>query len=203
MWVKDIFTKKKREKSNTVAWRVLLIGGILGLIASVVLTIEKIHLLENPGVALSCDFNPLFNCSTVMQTWQASVFGFPNMILGLIGYSVVLTIAVAALGGVKYPRWFLLLGNLGALLAAIFAYWLLFQSVYVIEVLCPWCLVVTFSMTLIIAAFTHYNLKNNTFNLKGKLQKGIDTFIGKGYHQLVVASWIVLVIALVYIKFGL
>ena len=202
MWLKNIFKSKKEEQSNTITMSIVLGSAALGLLASVVLIIEKFHLLENPGVPLACDFNALFNCSTVVQTWQASVFGFPNPILGLIGDSVLITIAVAVLSKVKFPRWFLTAANAGVLLAAIFAYWLLFQSVYVIQVLCPWCLLVTLVSTLAFAAFTHYNIVNDTFKLKGRLKDFAKTFVEKGYHQLVVASWIVIIVALVYIKFS-
>jgi hypothetical protein len=39
----------------------------------------------------------------VAQAWQVSVLGFPNAFLGLIAEPVVVTLAVAALGGVRFP----------------------------------------------------------------------------------------------------
>lgn len=203
MWFKKLLKSNQNTQVDMWIFGLMLAGGLLGLLASFVLTVEKFHLLENAGVALACDFNALFNCSTVMQTWQASAFGFPNSIIGLMSDAVVVTVAILGLARVKFPRWFLILANLGFLAGAVFAYWLLFQSVYVIEVLCPWCLLVTFATTIIIATITHYNLSHDTFRLKGKVKKFFDNFVNKGYHQLVVASWIVLVVALVYLKFSL
>lgn len=190
------------RRSNRWIFGTMLVFGVFGLIASFVLTIEKFHLLAQPDAVLSCSFNLVLNCSTVMQTWQSSVFGFPNMLIGLMAYPVVITVAVAGLAGVRFPRWFLIAANGCYLLGALFAYWLFLQSVYAIQVLCPWCLVVTFGTTLILATLTHYNLRENTFNLKKETNKKIQTFIGKDYGKLLVAAWIVLLIALVFLKFG-
>lgn len=199
----SFFGKKKRmERSDKWIFGTMLAFGIVGLAASFVLAIEKIHLLQNPDAVLSCTFNLVLNCSTVMQTWQSSVFGFPNMYIGLMAYPVVITVAVMGLAGMKFPRAFLVAANLCYFLGAIFAYWLFFQSVYVIEVLCPWCLIVTFSTTILLATITHYNLRENTFRFSKSINKSVQNFLQKDYAKLVTASWIVFMIALVFVKFG-
>lgn len=180
----------------------MLAAGLIALAAAFTLSLEEIHLLKNPDAVLSCSFNIVLNCATVMQTWQASAFGFPNMFIGLMSYAVIVTVAVIGLSGVKYPRWFLIAANIGYLLGTLFAYWLFFQSVYVIQVLCPWCLVVTFTTTLILATMTHYNLRENAFNFSKKTNKKVQTFLQKDIHKVIVASWIVLMVAIVFIKFG-
>lgn len=190
------------ERSDKWIFGTMLALGIIGLISSFVLAIEKIHLLQNPDAILSCSFNLVLNCSTVMQTWQSSVFGFPNMYIGLMAYPVVITVAIAGLVGVKFPRLFLIGANVGYLAGAIFAYWLFFQSVYVIEVLCPWCLVVTFATTILLATITHYNLRENTFKLSKAANKSVQNFLQKDYGKLATASWLVIMIALVFAKFG-
>lgn len=199
----NLFTRKDEEKRlQRSVFGVMLAGGVAALSAAFVLTLEKFHLYENPDAVLSCSFNLVLNCSTVMQTWQASVFGFPNMLIGLVAFPVVITVAVAGLAGVKFPRWFLAAANAGYLFGLIFSYWLFFQSVYAIQVLCPWCLIVTASTTLIFSAMTHYNLKLNTFNLPKKVNEPIQRFLKGGYHQMLVAAWLALMVALVFIKFG-
>lgn len=180
----------------------MAIFGFVGLAAAFVLTLEKFHLLANPDAVLSCSFNLVLNCSTVMQTWQSSVFGFPNMLIGLMGYPVVITVAIAGICGVKFPRRFLIAANLVYLLGALFAYWLFFQSLYVIQVLCPWCLIVTFSTTLLFASMTHITLKDNVFLLPKSLNRQVQSFLSKDYHKIIVAVWIVFLTALVFVKFG-
>jgi uncharacterized membrane protein len=192
----------KQKKSSQWIFGAMLAFGITGLIASFVLAFEEFHLLKNPDAVLSCSFNLVLNCATVMKTWQASAFGFPNMFIGLMGFPIVITIALLGLSQVKFPRWFLIGAEIGYVFWTLFAYWLFFNSVFVIQVLCPWCLVVTFSMTMLAATITRYNFLQNTFNFSTKVHKKITTFFEKDYDKLIVAAWVVILIALVFIKFG-
>lgn len=198
-------TKKmvvKTERSNQWIFGTMLAFGIVGLIASFVLAVEEFHLLKDPTTTLSCSFNLVLNCSTVMQTWQASVFGFPNMFIGLMAFPVVIVVAALGLAQARLPRWFYVYANVGYLLGAIFAYWLFFNSLYDIQVLCPWCLVVTFSTTLLLATITSYNLRENTFKLSKPVNGRVQLILKKDIHKLIVASWIVLMVILVVLKFG-
>jgi len=190
------------RKFRVRTFSIMLAGGLAALTAAFVLTLEKFHLYEDPNAILSCSINIVLNCTTVMQTWQSSVFGFPNMVIGLMAYAVVVTVALAGLTGVKFPRWWLIAANVGFLLGLIFSYWLFFQSLYAIQVLCPWCLIVTTSTTLIFSSMLHYNLKENTFALPKKVNDRVQRFLKGGYHQMVVLAWIALMVALVFIKFG-
>ena len=200
----NIFKKSKNEmKTEKAVLIVILAAALAALTAALVLSVEKVHLLENPDAVLSCSFNVVLNCSTVMQTPQSHVFfGIPNMFIGLMAFPVIVAIAVAGLWGVKFPRKFMVLANIGVLLGTIFAYWLFFPSLYVIQVLCPWCLIVTTACTLMLAGFVHLNLKQNNFNLNKKLNEKVQKFLTAGYHQLIVASWLVLMTVLVFVKFG-
>jgi uncharacterized membrane protein len=191
---------KKTER--TIFW-IILVAAAAALTAAFVLSLEKLELLQNPSATLSCSFNLVLDCSTVMKTWQSHVFfNIPNMYIGLMAFPVLITVAVAGLWGTRFPRKFLVAANIGVFLGTIFAYWLFFNSLYVIQVLCPWCLVVTTACTFLLAAFTHLNLRANNFNFKKKTDEKVQKFLKAGYHQLIVASWIVLMIALVFVKFG-
>ena len=74
------FGKKKAEKRHSDRWifGTMLVFAIVGLIASFVLSVEKIHLLQNPDAVIWCSINLVLDCSTVMQTWKEIVLGFPN-----------------------------------------------------------------------------------------------------------------------------
>jgi uncharacterized membrane protein len=196
------FKTSEETRTRTLTFGVMLLGGIAALAAAFVLTLEKFHLYENPDAILSCSFNLVLNCGQVMQTWQASVFGFPNMLIGLVAFPVVVTMALAGLAGVKFPRWWLIKANIGFFLGLIFAYWLFFSSVYVIQVLCPWCLIVTTATTLIFSSMLHYNLKENIFGFKKKLNDRIQRFLKGGFHQMIVLAWIALMVVLVFLQFG-
>lgn len=180
----------------------MLACGVIGLIVSFILSVEKIHLLEQPDATLSCSFNLVLNCSAVMQTWQSSVFGFPNMFIGLMAFPVVITVAVVALAGATLPRWFWRAAHVGYGLGLLFAYWLFFNSVYDIQVLCPWCLVITFTMTILFEVMTRYALRQNIWGLKEAVNRRVQVFLDKDFDKVVVVSWVALLTALVFLQFG-
>lgn len=202
--LKQAITHTGEDESTRRSFMVLLAAATIALIAAFTLSVEKIHILKDPDAVLSCSFNLVLNCTRVMETPQASVFfGIPNMYFGVVAFSVLVTVAVGYLwGGARYNARFLRAMNIGVLLGTIFAYWLFFQSVYVIQVLCPWCLLVTFSCTLMLAAVTHVTLRKNLWGLNKKANTSVQKFFAGGYHQLTVASWLVLMAVLVFIKFG-
>lgn len=191
----------KTERSNNAIFATILAASTVGLIASFVLSVEKVHLLQNPDAILSCSFNIVLNCASVMKSWQATVFGFPNSYIGLVAYSALITLAIGYFAGARYKKWFMVGAQVGATLGLIFAYWLFFQSVYVIQVLCPWCLFVTFVTTLIFEAFTRYNLRENNFNLPKYLHKRIVGWLQKDYDKFIAAAWLALMAVLVFVKF--
>lgn len=204
MKLAKLFTKmrgKDTRKSDLWIFGTIAVFASLGLLSAFILSVEKIHLIQDPDAVLSCTVNVWLNCASVMKTWQASVFGFPNSFIGLMAYPVIITLAVAKLMGAQLPRLFMFLAQVGAFLGVLFAYWLFFQSVYVIQVLCPWCLVVTFSTTLIFEALLRYNIREGNLYLPKALQQKLQVFIQKDYDKLLVAGWIVLMIALVYLQF--
>lgn len=193
--------ERSHRKSDKWIFGTMLAFGIVGLASSFTLTVERIHMLMDPAAQLSCTFNLVLNCATVMQTPQASLFGFPNPLIGLMGYSVVITVAVAGLANARFAKWFLQAALVCYGLGLIFAYWLFFQSVYVIQVLCPWCLLVTISTTFIFEALLRYNLRENTLGFSKAMHQRILQFLKRDYDKLLVAGWLVLMVALVLLKF--
>lgn len=145
----------------TAIW--LIIAGVIGWFAAFQLTQERFHLLENPGSVAGCDFSILVQCSANLESWQGSLFGFPNPILGLSGWIAPIVVGVAILAGAKFPRWFMLTFWTGILLAFIFVAWLISQSIFVLGTLCPWCMV-TWAVTIpSFVALTIQLMKNGTF----------------------------------------
>lgn len=139
----EAFGETAREaRGRTLTALVLLVGGLVGLAAAFDLTYERIASLADPDHVISCDFNPVLSCGTVMDTWQASAFGFPNPMIGLVAFPLVIFMGVLWLAKMELPRWIVLVFNLGTLAGLAFVSWLIFQSVYRIGVLCPWCMAV-------------------------------------------------------------
>jgi uncharacterized membrane protein len=123
------------------AWWIL-IAGIVGTLASSDLLIEKIEMLKNPKYVPSCSINPVLACGSVINTPQASVFGPPNPLYGVIGFTVVLVTGVLAIAKVRLPRWYWVGLMIGVGVAVVFVHWLKYQTLYEIGALCPYCMVV-------------------------------------------------------------
>lgn len=119
-----------------------ILAGAIGWWAAFQLTLEKIHLLENPEAVLGCDFSILVQCGKNLESWQGSVFGFANPILGLGGFVAPIAVGVALLAGARFDRWFWITFHLGVTGALAFVIWLISQSIFALFTLCPWCMVV-------------------------------------------------------------
>lgn len=145
-------------RRHTAAFVEMLVSSLLSLTASLVLSVEAVRLAADPASHAFCDLNAKISCSAVGLAWQSSLLGFPNAFLGLIAEPVVITLAVAALGGVRHPRWFMLAAQGVYTIGLAFAYWLFFQAYFVIGALCPWCLLVTATTTLVFFSMTRVNI---------------------------------------------
>ncbi|MFD7322328.1 vitamin K epoxide reductase family protein [Streptomyces sp. NPDC059875] len=124
--------------SRALAW-LLMITGAAGVLAAWVITIDKFKLLEDPSFQPGCSLNPVVSCGNIMKSEQAAVFGFPNPMLGLVTYGMVVAIGAGLLAGAHYRGWFWLGLNAGTLFGVGFCTWLMYQSLYEINALCLWC----------------------------------------------------------------
>lgn len=130
----------ERAAGGSRAFAVLLVlTGAAGLLASWVITLDKFKLLEDPGFTPGCSLNPVVSCGSVMTSDQASAFGFPNPMLGLVAYGVVVCVGASLLAGAAFPRWYWLAFAAGCLFGVGFVSWLQFESLYRINALCLWC----------------------------------------------------------------
>ena len=199
----DIVERVHRfRQSDTWIFSYMLMSSLISLIASLVLSVDAIELASNPGAALSCNINEVISCGKVGITWQANLFGWPNAFLGLIAEPVVITIAVASLGKVKFPRWFMFSAQVVYTIGLGFAYWLFYQSMFHINALCPWCLLVTLSTTLVFTSLTHVNIRDNNLFLPERVTNALKAGIRMGVDALVITLWLVFLIALVVLKYG-
>ncbi|MEO6200011.1 MAG: vitamin K epoxide reductase family protein [Cryobacterium sp.] len=138
----------------------LVVAGAIGFAAAFALTLDKIALLQDPNAQLSCNFSVLIGCGTNLNSPQGAIFGFPNPLIGIAAWAVVITIGMAILAGARYASWFWIGLNVGVTGAIVLVSWLIGQSIFVLDILCPWCMV-TWAVTIpVFLAVTLYNLKS-------------------------------------------
>ncbi|PIR40267.1 MAG: vitamin K epoxide reductase [Candidatus Zambryskibacteria bacterium CG10_big_fil_rev_8_21_14_0_10_34_34] len=189
---------------------ILIIGSIIGLLASFVLTIDFIKIIENPNVELPCNINPFISCSSVASTWQNTVFGFPNSILGIMAFSILLTIGIILIFGAsnssildkmlgenraQKPFW--LLVNLGTLVAMIFVMWFFYQSVYNIGSLCIYCMTVWVVTWPIFLYTTVWNIQEGHFNVEHRVLN-ILNFVSRHHIQILVTVYLIAIFLILF-----
>lgn len=180
---------------NALAWLYVL-GGAAGFLASFALTVEKIDKLADPSFVPSCDLNPVVSCGAVMDSTQGSVFGFPNPLIGIGAFAVVITAGVVVLGGFRPPRWYRAGMQIGATLGVGFVHWLIFQTLYRIHALCPWCMVV-WAVTIPIFWYTTlHNLRRG----RPRIAAGPAAALAR-FHSLGLLLWYLLIVVLILQEF--
>ena len=119
-----------------------LVAGLLGLVGAAVLTLERIAGLIDSEHVPSCSINAAIDCAPAMASWQGSLLGFPNPLLGLGAFPVVMCFGAVLLAGLRPPRWMWLALAVGATLGMALVVFLIYTSLAVLVVLCPWCFLV-------------------------------------------------------------
>ncbi len=189
--------KNKPLNILNVKWfsLMLIVVGVVGLIASTALTLDKIHVLEDPSYNPVCNINPIFSCGSVMQTKQAEIAGAPNSIVGLISFPVLISIGAMMLFGASMNRrfWqlfqFGLLGGLGAVV------YLFFQGVYRINALCIYCVSIWIVMILATWHTTLWNLENGHIVLPKHLA-GFKVWALRHHIDVMIFVYLALILAI-------
>ena len=177
----------------------MTIAGAIGLAAAFQLTIDKFTQLQDKidGVesTFSCDFSAFVSCGGVMESDQASAFGFPNSLIGIVGFSVVTALGVMLWVGAPVVRWVWTGLQLGCLFGIGFVTWLQFQSIYRIDLLCPWCMVV---WAVMIPLFVYVT----ACSLRGAAPRSAATRFVSNWSLLIVALWYVGIASAIWFHFG-
>lgn len=173
---------------RAIGW-ILVGAGFIALLAAMVLAIEKFRLIEDPSYVPTCSVDAVLSCGSVMASEQSEAFGFPNPLLGIAGFGALTAFGVALVAGTRFPRWLWLTIQAGVTFAMGFVVWLIFQSTYRIEALCPYCMVV-WAMTIV--SFVYVTV----FNLaRGNLAIRAPTIVR--YHGVALTLMLLVVVAVI------
>ncbi|MER7402565.1 vitamin K epoxide reductase family protein [Streptomyces sp. NPDC000070] len=154
----------------------LVVTGAAGLLASWIITLDKFKLLEDPDFIPGCSLNPVVSCGNVMESDQAEAFGFPNPMLGLVAYGVVVCVGVSLLAGARFPRWYWLAFDAGCLFGVGFVSWLQFESLYRIDALCLWCALAWAATIPLFWCVTSFAVRRGFLPAPGPVRRFLDEF---------------------------
>ena len=168
-----------------------LVAGLVGWFASFELLTEFIQTLRDPEYIPNCNVSILVTCGPNMDSWQGSLLGFSNTIIGVTTFVVPIVIGVALLAGVRFPVWFWRLYLIGLLLGFTFVTWLQYQSIFSLGTLCPWCMVVWTAMIPLwwITFFRSFALGDATRSVR----------VQKSFQTLYQWTWVVIFVNFVVI----
>ncbi|MHB1865029.1 MAG: vitamin K epoxide reductase family protein [Candidatus Saccharimonadales bacterium] len=184
-------TQKSRLASinKSIPW-ILIIGGIIGIVCSLILIYDQIQIWDNPHYIPACSLNPIVSCGTVINSKQGDIFKIPAPIWGLISFPVLVTSGVAILAGAKLRRWFWLLLELATAGGVGFAIWLFTLSLYKVHALCPFCLGVDIVVYTTFWYITLYNIKNGNIKLNSRIKKAGEFLIR--HHLDILILWFII-----------
>jgi uncharacterized membrane protein len=173
----------------------LVLSSAFGLVASFTLLLEKIRGLQDPAYRPSCSLNPVVSCGSVMNSEQAGVFGFPNPMIGVAAFGALVAIALALVAGARFARWYWWGMLAGTTFGLVFVHWLITQSLYEINALCPYCMVVwVCTVTAFLAVVSHL-IRTSPARLPGWV-RGLP-----GWAMVIGVIWVVAVAGLIAERF--
>lgn len=190
-------------KKNTIRlyYTFMIIGGLMGAVASFMQLIEKIHILKNPSSNLICNINEVINCTNVLNAPQSSVFGFPNAMMSLVLFVLFFSIGLVGISNGNISKWlkniifFLSLFTLG------FGSWFLWQSTFVIGSICLYCIVNFLGLILVnLGLFRVIVVEYRNIASHNKL---IDSIVGYNLDFIFWGLYCLMVLSIIYFKLGL
>ena len=129
------------EKSaQKIYFGLLTFGASIGFLASFFQMLEKITLLKNSDAVLTCNLNSVLNCSNVLSNHISSVFGFPNSLMCIILFASLISAGIIGLTGSKINAKVRLVYQFLSLFFVGFGLWYLNRSIFMVSVLCIYCL---------------------------------------------------------------
>jgi uncharacterized membrane protein len=175
---------------------VMVLTGSVGWLASFQLTVDDWRLLRDPAYQPPCNLSPVVSCGSVMSSPQGSLFGFPNMLLGLGGFAAVTALGVAVLSGARLHHRLWLTLNGGALVGVLFVHWLIGQSLYELNKLCPYCVVI---WVVTIALFWYVTLHCLERGIV-RVPRGV-LYVVRDTHWMLLGAWYGVIALLVLTRF--
>ena len=175
-------------------WLTIVAASVIGLVSSLIQTIERINYAEHPVTKLSCDINSIFSCSNVFSAWQSRVFGFSNSLVCMMFFGVTMGLALAAAYSNGLRRKLRLVFHFFSVFFLGFGAWYLWQSTYRIGYVCIFCLFCYSAVILMNWAWfrLHYQ------ELFGKKH---DDFVRRGGDIFLALLWTIVIAAMIIFHF--
>ncbi|HSW74588.1 MAG TPA: vitamin K epoxide reductase family protein [Candidatus Saccharimonadales bacterium] len=180
-------------KQRTI-YGLITAGGVAGLTASFLETLEYQEILKNSHAQLVCNLNSVFSCGNVLNSWQSKIFGFPNSMLCMVFFTLMLSSGVVGLtGGILAPKFRLWLHGIATFFLG-FALWFMWESTFRVRALCILCVFCFAGLLTINWGWLRTNAEILPIGEQGRkrlykaIHQGADTF-----------AWVVLALLIAFV----
>lgn len=178
----------------------IALASVMGFIASFWQMLEKIELIKNPEVVLSCNLNSVFSCTNILNAWQSSVFGFPNSLMCIIFFVMTLMVGLVGWTGGSMTKNLRLFMNGFTLFFIGFGFWYFWQSIFVVSGICIFCIFCYAAVLIISGAMFRLNYQDWPVNKN--IQKTFDKLIASKNDVFIWLSIAIIIAAEMIIKFA-
>jgi uncharacterized membrane protein len=192
------FSIKNVTLFHALPW-ILIVGSVVGLFASFVLTADHIKLIENPRSTVSCDLNPIVSCGTVIKSSASEVLGLPNPVFGIAAFSALLIFGVLLAAKITFPRWIWWGLQAGMTVGVLAVHILFIDSIYIINAICPYCTVVWIAVITMFWYTTLYNIRHGYITLHRHLIRPGE--FARRHHLDILIFWLLSITVLVISHF--
>lgn len=114
---------------------VIIIGSLMGLVASVYLSFMAAGAVDSSF----CSIGETFDCAAVSSSSYARMFGFPNSWLGIAAYAFILIAAIVNRKDIR--GWLMNLSIFGIVIMLLFGLYLTYIEAFVLFAWCIFCLI--------------------------------------------------------------
>jgi len=175
----------------------LVVGSLIGLIASFWQVVERINMLKNPGAELSCNLNPVIDCGSVLGNRWAALFGFPNALIGIVMFTLLLAFGLAVMAKVDAKKWYWKVLAVVATILILFSVWFFGMSLFVIGKVCIFCLFIwAVSVPIFLYTFD-WLILNNHLSGSWTTSKAV-VWMRNNHTEIVAASYVIAIVLYLY-----
>jgi len=180
--------------------KLIILFSFLGILVSAYLVYLHYRPFDSSNPAI-CDFNNLFNCSTVNQSPYSTLFSIPVSLFGVLSFFVVITLSFILLkNNMRFRKLLLLI----LIFNMVFSLYLLLILIFMIKAVCIFCLILDTIILLSLIIYLFY-LKMNIQDPINEREKSIEDAL-KRQKRKKIKNWsifgviILIILALIIVK---
>lgn len=183
------------KKRQGFAIFILIFFSLLGLfMSSKLLTLEYNYLAtKDAEIFQTCSLNNIFDCSTAAQSGYSQLFGFPNMILGIIFYTGMFVFFSLLLFKTRFSKLIYFLVWITTLGSFVFSGGLLYISLFKLFKICLYCLTSAFAAVAIFLTYSLYLIQSEERTFSPKATSLYKSFLKWNYKVPTIATLITLI----------